>query len=153
VACGGQTRDELLEEYENAVNVFDSDHIILVLMGRWSHMSPPAEESDEEEEASPWPPAFLRHPTLDTVDYPQIASDTCQSRTVAATMSALFHARTVIRVNPRKLDEAASEITDHIDVARLVDPFADSKNTNRQLEDEVINMFEDCGTEYQNIGK
>lgn len=151
-ACGGENRDDLLEEYEKAVNVFDSKHIILVLMGRWSHMSPPAEETDEEEETSPWPASFLRTPNLDPLDYPQLASDTCQSRTVSATMSALFHARTVIRVNPRQVEAGADEIADFIDSVRTIDPFADSKSINTILEDEVMGMFEACGQEYQRIG-
>jgi hypothetical protein len=151
---GDSNSDELLAEYEQAVNTFDPEHIVIVLMGRLSHYKAPAPETDDEEESdTSCPPSLLRFPKLDALDYPTICSDTCQARTVRTTMRTLFQARTVLRVDPANMQEGIGHLCNLIEGERDADPFGETKKAGEAMEDKVLEMFSKVADEYQRVGR
>ena len=146
-------QDDLLAEIEQAVNTFDLEHLIIVLMGRYSHFEPPEAETDIEEDAdSSQPASYLRYPPLDPTMYPLTCSATCQARSVQQTMRLLFTHSKIIRCEPDGIPECVDEVQEHIKAIESHDPLATDKEVQAGLEDEVLGMLQEAAKRYAALG-
>jgi hypothetical protein len=120
--------DDFLAEIEQAVNTFDSDHLIMVLMGRRSHFESPEPETDIEEDNDAETPAnYHRYPLLEPAVYQQSCSATCQARSVQNTMRLLFQHSKKFHCSPDGIQDCVDEVCEHIKEIEEEDPLAVDK--------------------------